>query len=77
MVFFRVRATFLVFTTKSDPPHVEKGTEVVATLKYKLRTDAEMLDFNVIQLDTLGKSTLLLLLFVFRDLWKECGESNF
>ena len=65
---FRVRATFYVITRDSDGSaseteqansHVEKGTEVVSTLKRKLETDAEMLDFKVIQLDTLGKAKRL------------------
>ena len=37
---------------------VVPGTEVVSTLKKKLHTDTDVLDFRVLRLDTVGKYQL-------------------
>ena len=48
--------TFYVHTVLKEKKVVQRGTEVVSVLKKKLRTDADVIDFRVTLLDTLGKS---------------------
>jgi len=48
-----VRVTFYVRTTIRDRQHVEKGTEVVKVLKKKLGGGTDVLDFDVLQIETM------------------------
>ena len=50
--------TFYVEATAESTDKVVSGTEVVQVLRKKLRTNADLFDFKVSQINTLGKQFL-------------------
>ena len=50
--------TFYAMTVNKDKKVIQQGVSVVALLKKKLRTDADVIDFRITLLDTLGESCM-------------------
>ncbi len=46
---------FYVFTVSKEDSVLESGMDVVENLKRKLRANADVVDFKVLQLDTVSK----------------------
>ena len=57
----RLSVTFYVKTITNTKQVIQKGTDVVAALKKKLRTDSDMIDYRIKLLDTLGETSSLIL----------------
>jgi len=50
--------TFHVVNVVDGKEQVRSGVDVVSTLAKKLRSNGDNFDFRVVELDTVGKSTL-------------------
>jgi len=55
--------TFYVVNVVDNKRHIRQGVEVVSTLAKKLHSSTDAFDFRVIELNTVGKFLLPLLLF--------------
>jgi len=56
--------TFYVVNVVDNKRHIRQGVEVVSTLAKKLHSSTDAFDFRVIELNTVGKFLLPLLLFI-------------
>ncbi len=54
-ICFSLAVQFYVFTVTKEDSVLESGMDVVENLKRKLRANADVVDFKVLQLDTVSK----------------------
>ena len=64
---FSLVMTFYVETSAESSHKVLPGTEVVQELRKKLRTNADLFEYKVVKIHTLGKHTLYFQIVVIND----------
>ena len=65
VLFARTLVTFYVVNVVDNKRHIRQGVEVVSTLAKKVHSSTDAFDFRVVELNTVGKFSLLLLFVIF------------